>query len=174
MWWLHVGAGGHVARRTSAWWERATAARQHRPPQVLVHAVLEVEDDDGVVAVDMGPTWGKEAAAARRVLMVGPVGSPALGWCPFFRYELRVVPSGVDESAVVASSARVSLPAGVLDDLAHVPGYTWGRDEAAVGDMWTSNSVVAWLLARAGVNEVAPPPGHRAPGWAAGTVVARR
>jgi hypothetical protein len=42
--------------------------------------------------------------------------------------------------------------------------------------MWNSNSMVAWLLASAGVNteDVRPPPGGRAPGWDAGLVVARR
>jgi hypothetical protein len=40
---------------------------------------------------------------------------------------------------------------------------------------WNSNSVIAWLLARAGLSAetVRPPPGGRAPGWAAGVAVAR-
>jgi hypothetical protein len=43
--------------------------------------------------------------------------------------------------------------------------------------MWNSNSLIAWLLVRAGgieVDELAPPPGGRAPGWTAGLVVAER
>jgi hypothetical protein len=42
--------------------------------------------------------------------------------------------------------------------------------------MWNSNSIIAWLLERAGIDAaaVAPPSGGRAPGWAAGVAVARR
>jgi hypothetical protein len=40
--------------------------------------------------------------------------------------------------------------------------------------MWNSNSVVAWLLATAGLpaERLHPPPHGRAPGWAAGLEVA--
>ena len=52
----------------------------------------------------------------------------------------------------------------------------WGRDELGTGEMWNSNAVVAWLLARAGlpVDDITPPPGGRAPGWQAGLITARR
>ena len=42
--------------------------------------------------------------------------------------------------------------------------------------MWNSNSMVAWLIARSGieVEEIRPPAGGRAPGWRAGVVLARR
>jgi hypothetical protein len=42
--------------------------------------------------------------------------------------------------------------------------------------MWNSNSIVAWLLARAGFDmaSVAMPANGRAPGWDAGLVVAAR
>jgi hypothetical protein len=41
--------------------------------------------------------------------------------------------------------------------------------------MWNSNSVVAWILVRAGVDVTAvqPPEGGRAPGWVAGVIAAR-
>jgi hypothetical protein len=44
------------------------------------------------------------------------------------------------------------------------------------GEMWNSNSVIAWLLARAGLDTdtIQPPAGGRAPGWNAGLVVAGR
>jgi hypothetical protein len=40
--------------------------------------------------------------------------------------------------------------------------------------MWNSNSVVAYVLARAGVDaeDLAPPGNGRAPGWRAGLTVA--
>jgi hypothetical protein len=42
--------------------------------------------------------------------------------------------------------------------------------------MWNSNSMIAWLIATAGLPAelLRPPPGGRAPGWDAGLEVARR
>jgi hypothetical protein len=42
--------------------------------------------------------------------------------------------------------------------------------------MWNSNSVIAWLIARSGMDtdSIHPPKAGRAPGWQAGLVVARR
>ena len=53
---------------------------------------------------------------------------------------------------------------------------TWGRDELGAGEMWNSNSAVAWALARTGhdMDAIGPPRGGRAPGWAAGLVLAGR
>lgn len=56
----------------------------------------------------------------------------------------------------------------------HVPTLVWGRDEAQTGEMWNSNSIVAWVLARSGIDldHVTPPVNGRAPGWNAGLIVA--
>jgi hypothetical protein len=55
-----------------------------------------------------------------------------------------------------------------------VPPLTWGRDDLGAGDMWNSNSLVAWLLASSGVDrDVSPPRGGRAPGWLSGVALAR-
>src|SRR5205807_7212692 len=64
----------------------------------------------------------------------------------------------------------------VLDLVPQVPTPVWGRDELKTGDMWNSNSVIAWLIARSGMDaeSIQPPTGGRAPGWQAGLVVARR
>jgi hypothetical protein len=64
----------------------------------------------------------------------------------------------------------------VLELLPQFPTATWGRDELGTGDMWNSNSLVAWALARAGaeVSTLRPPTRGRAPGWSAGLVVADR
>jgi hypothetical protein len=42
--------------------------------------------------------------------------------------------------------------------------------------MWNSNSVIAWLIARSGIDAKAirPPAMGRAPGWLAGLVAAQR
>ena len=52
----------------------------------------------------------------------------------------------------------------------------WGRDELHAGEMWNSNSVVAWLIVRSGVDVQIchPPAGSRAPGWDAGILVAQQ
>ena len=64
----------------------------------------------------------------------------------------------------------------VLDLVPQVPIPVWGRDELKTGDMWNSNSVIAWLLARSGMetDSMQPPAGGRAPGRDAGLVVAQR
>ena len=58
--------------------------------------------------------------------------------------------------------------------LASEPGL--GRDELETGEMWTSNSVIAWLLARSGLptDAIRPPAGGSAPGRTAGLAVAHR
>jgi hypothetical protein len=52
----------------------------------------------------------------------------------------------------------------------------WGRDELKTGEMWNSNSVIAWLIARSRMDtaSIHPPTAGRAPGWQAGLVVAQR
>lgn len=64
----------------------------------------------------------------------------------------------------------------VLDLLPMVPTPVWGRDELHTGEMWNSNSVISWVLTQAGVLAEAgrPPRKGRAPGWAAGVLVAER
>lgn len=64
----------------------------------------------------------------------------------------------------------------VLDLVPQVPTPVGGRDDHETGDMWNSNSVIAWLIARSGIDteSIHPPTAGRAPGWQAGLVVARR
>jgi hypothetical protein len=63
-----------------------------------------------------------------------------------------------------------------LDLVPTFPTVTWGRDELGTGDMWNSNSLISWLLARSGhdTTTLPPPPHGRAPGWTAGLTVAAR
>lgn len=112
----------------------------------------------------------------------GAVGSRVLGRFRLFRYELRCWPDGVipDVAEAIESPRRLTSDARsaqrVLDLAPAVPRAVWGRDELGTGEMWNSNSVIAWLLARAGiaVGSIEPPAGGRAPGWQAGLAVARR
>lgn len=63
----------------------------------------------------------------------------------------------------------------LLDLVPKVPTLVWGRDESDTGDMWNSNSVTSWLIARSGIetDAIRPPAGGRAPGWQAGLAMAR-
>ena len=64
----------------------------------------------------------------------------------------------------------------VLEAVPQVPTPVWGRDELRTGEGWNSNSVIAWVLARSGIDaaSIRPPAGGRAPGWQAGVDIARR
>jgi hypothetical protein len=181
LYWLPVGAGGHVVRLNGRLYERLAARREHRPPLDLYHSGLMVSVDDVTYAVEMGPVWNV-SDPHRGVLCEGPVASERLGRFRAFRYEVRCWPGGriPDLAEAVASPVRTTddpaQVAAVLDVLTEVPPLTWGRDELHAGEMWNSNSVVSWALARSGHDTAAlrPPAGGRAPGWDAGLHLAGR
>ncbi len=175
LWWIPVGAGGHVARRTSRWWETVVAARQHRAPRPLVHAALEVVLDGTRTVIEMAPAWGGRRPADRGVVGTGPVGLAGLGRLALFRYEVRCWQGGTlpDRDEAIGPPTVVPGEAtarAVLAAAPDTPTPTWGRPLDGGGDMWSSNSVASWLLATAGVDPAAlgRPPGTRAPGWQAG------
>jgi len=181
LYWLPLGAGGHVVRwngRVYEWW---SARRSHRAPSDLYHSGLMACLDDLTYAIEMGPVWNV-AADGRGVVCEGPVGSRWLGRFRGFRYEVRCWPGGLipDVGEAVDSPVRVTddrtRVADVLRTLPDVPPLTWGRDELGAGEMWNSNSVVAWVLARTGhdMDATVPPPRGRAPGWNAGLLLADR
>ena len=128
------------------------------------------------------PIPDADGARVRGVGVEGPVGNERLARFRTFRYELRCWRDGViaDAGAAVDSPQVVSRDPvrarRLLELIGELPRPAWGRDELGTGEMWNSNSVIAWLLARAGVavETIRPPAGGRAPGWAAGVAVARR
>ena len=183
LYWLPLGAGD--ASRCVRWNGRiyeALAARYDRLElRDLYHSALDVHVGADHFVIEMAPVWGHKHAD-RGAVSDGPVGLPWLGRSRFFRYEVRRWRSGSipDVSEAVASPQRMSsdvvLAQLVLDLVPAFPTVTWGRDELRTGDMWNSNSLIAWLLARSG-HEIAPielPLHGRAPGWEAGLVVAAR
>jgi len=181
LYWLPLGAGGHVVRwngRVYEWW---SARREHRAAADLYHCGLMVCLDGVTYAVEMGPVWNV-SDAGRGVVAEGPVGATWLGRFRAFRYEVRCWPGGriPDVAEAVDSPVRTtSAPATVAAVLAmfrEIPVLTWGRDELGAGEMWNSNSAVAWALARTGhdMDTVVPPQGGRAPGWTSGLVLAHR
>ncbi|MDX2357528.1 hypothetical protein [Dietzia sp. PP-33] len=180
LWWLPVGAGGHVVIHTSRWWELYRARREGRPRRPLFHAALEVFTGQGRHVIEMAPAWGRSAGSGG-VVATGPVGLDWLGRSRLFRYEVRCLRDGEipDRAWAPTPPTLLSLAAPEADALlrrvASVPCHTWGRDAVGVGEMWNSNSLVSWLLQTSGIDASAlvPPDHGSAPGWAAGIEAAR-
>lgn len=120
--------------------------------------------------------------ARRGVVAEGPVGARVAGALRLFRYEVRCWSGGAipDIDEAVDSPVRLTddpvFARRILELAPHVPTPVWGRDELETGEMWNSNSVAAWLIAKAGlaIEDLQPPAHGRAPGWNAGVVVAQR
>jgi hypothetical protein len=181
VYWLPLGAGGHLVHWNGRLYETVAARLEHRPAFDLYHSALEILLDGDRYVIEMAPVWTTRVAC-RGVVVEGPVGLPWLGRFAAFRYEIRrwrgdVIP---DLTEAVGSPHLVSgdpmQARHLLDLVPQAPPVTWGRDELRTGDMWNSNSLVAWLLARGGIDMsgVRPPAGGRAPGWQAGLVLAGR
>ena len=183
LYWLPLGAGDntHCVRTNGRIFEWASARRQHRERSDLYHAALEVRIGANRFVIEMTPVWSTDAPD-RGVVGEGPVGLRWLGRSRLFRYEVRCWRDGVipDITEAVDSPLRLSTDPARAEQIISLarsfPTATWGRDELDTGDMWNSNSLVAWLLARSGLDtdSVGPPEHGRAPGWAAGLVVAGR
>jgi hypothetical protein len=181
LYWIPLGAGGHSVRFNGRVFEAIAAARQHRQRCDLYHAALVVELDGDRYTIEIAPSPNADEAS-RGVVATGPVGSRYAGRLRLFRYEIRCWRGGSIPDldwAVDGPRRLTSDPAAarrLLDLIATVPTPVWGRDELEAGEMWNSNSMIAWLIATAGLptDLLRPPPRGRAPGWNAGLEVARR
>ncbi len=181
LFWLPLGAGGHVVRWNGQLYEALVARHEHRRAASLFHSALQVTAGGRRYVIEMAPVWNLKVAD-RGVVQEGPVGSVMLGRLRAFRYEVRSWPDGCipDLAEAVGGPVRVAAGTGiaerVLELVPQVPPLTWGRDELGLGEMWNSNSLTAWLLTRCGLAAAAggPPGGGRAPGWRAGLELAAR
>jgi hypothetical protein len=181
LYWLPLGAGGHSVRLNGRVFEAVASRLDRRPPLDLYHAALVVRTGNEEIVIEQAPDGGG-ISSTRGVVARGPVGSRLAGRLRIFRYEVRCWPGGVvpDLAEAVDSSRRLTddpeVVRGLLAVATTVPTPVWGRDELGLGEMWSSNSTISWLLASCGLpaEEVVPPPGGRAPGWHAGVVLARR
>jgi hypothetical protein len=178
---LGAGAGGQCVRGSGRLYEALAATRRRRPLLDLYHSALIVRVDDHAHAIEMAPVWaGRDPE--RGVVSEGPVGCRGWGRSRLFRYEIRCWRDGTipDAGAAVDSPRRLSTDLAmvrkVLELVPSCPAVTWGRDELLTGEMWNSNSLTSWLLARSGhdTSTIRPPVSGRAPGWAAGLTVAGR
>jgi hypothetical protein len=181
LYWLPLGVGGHSVRLNGKVFEYAVARLHHRDPCDLYHSALVVEVPEARFVIEQAPVRDGNGAE-RGVVAEGPVGSRWARSLRIFRYEIRRWRDGVipDVDEAVESPRRLTQDAllgrRLLELVPQVPTPVWGRDELQAGEMWNSNSLISWLIARSGlgVESVHPPAGGRAPGWRAGLVVARR
>jgi hypothetical protein len=181
LYWLPLGAGGHFVRLNGRVYEALAARLQRRRPCDLYHSALRVEVPEGAFVIEQAPVhdW---SGSERGVVAEGAVGARWASRFRIFRYEIRLWRDGqIPDVAEAVDSPRAltddeSRARAVLDQVARVPTPVWGRDELRTGEMWNSNSVIAWVIARSGIDaeSIKPPPGGRAPGWEAGLAVARR
>lgn len=178
--WLPLGAGGTVVRLSGRIWEKLAARRELRDPQPLFHSALEVVGRGGPSVIEIAPVVNS-LPADHGVVGEGPVGSAWAGRFRIFRYELRCWERGripdleFEQGKPQPLSEDLDVAERILEIAPRVPMLTWGRDELRLGEMWNSNSVIAWLLAGAGIpaGEIRPPGSGRAPGWDAGAEAAR-
>jgi hypothetical protein len=180
LYWLPLGAGGRSVRWNGRIFERVAAALDRRDRCDLYHSALEVGVPEATFVIEQAPAWSD--SAERGVVAEGAVGAQALGRFRLFRYEIRLWRDGLipDIAEAVDSPQRLSddtdCAQALLELVPLVPTPVWGRDELRAGEMWNSNSLISWLIARCGLDvaSIQPPAGGRAPGWQAGIAVARR
>jgi hypothetical protein len=180
LYWLPLGAGGRFVRFNGRVYEAICARRERRRPLDLYHSALEVTVPEGRFVIENSWPIPKEDGATRGVTVIGPVGIRGLVRFRSFRYEIRRWQDGViaDSAEAVESPRRLSndedLSYRLLDLVRTVPPLIWGRRPLGTNEMWNSNSVISWLLARSGLTVAAidPPTGGRAPGWSTGIALA--
>jgi hypothetical protein len=181
LYWLPLGAGGHSVRLNGKVFEAVVSRLEGRTACDLYHSALIVRVPEGRFVIEQAPVR-RGSGSERGVVSEGAVGSRWASRFRIFRYELRCWRGGsipdVDEA--VESPQRLTedprVAQRILDLVPTVPTPVWGRDELHAGEMWNSNSFIAWLIAGSGLDPDAiyPPAGGRAPGWDAGLVVAHR
>jgi len=181
LFWIPLGAGGAgFVRFNGRVYEAISALLERRPRCDLYHTALEVLVGDARFVIEN--TWPipDRDTASRGVVVEGPVFSRRLFRFRALRYEIHrwrdgIIPDAADAVASPQVLARDPVVAQHILDLAPtVPVRIWGRDQLGAGEMWNSNSVISFLLARAGLEpeSIEPPAGGRAPGWHAGVVAA--
>jgi hypothetical protein len=181
LYWLPLGAGGHSVRLNGRVFEAVAARLEQRRTCDLYHSALEVRVPEGRFVIEQAPVRDS-SGAERGVVAEGAVGSRWAGRLRIFRYEVRRWRNGTipDIAEAVESPHRLTDDADqarrLLELVPQGPTPVWGRDELHAGEMWNSNSMISWLIARSGLDaeSIQPPRGGRAPGWAAGIVIARR
>lgn len=162
-------------------YEAIKARLDGRPSCDLYHSALLVVVPEGRYVIENTPVVDGRGLE-RGVVLEGSVGARWAGRFRIFRYEVRRWRDGViaDINEAVDSPRRLSSrpceARRLLELVPQIPALVWGRDEIGAGEMWNSNSMISWLVARAGLDatSIEPPAGGRAPGWSAGILAAAR
>ena len=165
LYWIPLGAGSPLVQASGHLFETVSARWHRRPPCDLYHAALQVVSPLGCFSIEQAPVPDRHGEA-RGVVAVGPVGIRAAGRLRVFRYEVRCWRDGTipDLADAVNSPLRLTTDAEIalriLELLPSIPTLVWGHDEARTGEMWNSNSVIAWVLTGSGVDlePIRPPP----------------
>jgi hypothetical protein len=181
LYWIPLGAGAHFVRLSGKVYETLKALVEHRARLDLYHSALQIWLPDDRYVIECAAILNLRGEE-RGVVAGGAVAASWLARFRLFRYEIRRWRGGSIPDLAYAPSDPVRVATDVVrarrvvDLVPRVPTPVWGRDELHTGEMWNSNSVIAWLLARAGIeiDKLQPPAGGRATGWNAGLVVARR
>ena len=181
LYWLPLGAGGNFVRLNGRVYEAIKARLDRRPVCDLYHSALVVFVPEGRYTVENTPVVDGRGQE-RGVVIEGAVGAQWAGRFRMFRYEMRRWLGGVipDIGEAVDSPRRLtgdlSDARRLLELMPQMPPLVWGRDQLGAGEMWNSNSMISWLIARTGLDadSIRPPAGGRAPGWNAGIVAAAR
>ena len=115
--------------------------------------------------VEMTPAWGA-GGINRGVVTSGPVGHGWLERWALFRYGIHrwrdcAIP---DIDSAIGGALQITSDAietrRLFDLVPQFPLATRGGDELAAGDMWNSNSLVAWLISMAGIDVGVSPPAN--------------
>ncbi|MDH4111706.1 MAG: hypothetical protein OEV60_03370 [Actinomycetota bacterium] len=94
----------------------------------------------------------------RGVVGEGAVGARWAGRYGLFRYGDRRWLDGAIPDISDAASGPVRVTSddarshAIFQPVPSVPTPVWGRDELDAGEIWSSNSVISWLLASSGVD----------------------
>ena len=153
LYWIPLGAGAYVVRISGKLFEAATALVARRPRCDLYHSALVISVPEGHFVIEQAPIPDLHGER-RGVVAEGPVGMRWLGRFRVFRYEIRRWRGGSipDINQAIGSPVRVTddveVAERILETLPSIPTPVWGRDELGAGEMWNSNSVVTWVLAR--------------------------
>ncbi len=181
LYWIPLGAGAHVVRISGKIFEAVSALVGRRPRCDLYHSALVISVPERRFVIEQAPVPDRHGVR-RGVVAEGPVGMRWLGRFRVFRYEIRRWRDGripdIDQAigSPVLVTVDVDVAERILELLPSIPTPVWGRDEFGTGEMWNSNSVVSWVLARSGadVATIRFPASGRAPGWDAGVAIVAR
>src|SRR4030088_2809034 len=156
LYWLPLGAGGRSVRLNGRVFEAVVARLERRTSCDLYHSALVVLAPSGRFVIEQAPIRDAKGAD-RGVVAEGAGGSRLARRFRVFRYEVRRWPNGVIPDAAEAVASPQLLPQDpiqarrLLDLVPRVPTPVWGRDELGAGEMWNSNSLISWLIARSGL-----------------------